>query len=184
MAYKALGMIEVRGMLGSLVAADAALKAADVELVGNRRIKGGLTTLEVMGDVAAVYAAVEAGVDAVKDLNCLISNHVIPNLDDQVERMIMESFRKSNPHMTEKQEPIEEKPEIKPETLEKLEPPVIESPAEIIESSESALQKRKVVELRSLAYQHNITSLSKKEIKFANKNTLIKALLEEGVKDE
>lgn len=181
MAYKALGMIEVRGMLGSLLAADAALKAADVELVGNRRIRGGLTTLEVMGDVAAVYAAIEAGVDAVKDLNCLISHHVIPNLDDQVEHMIMESFKKANPDSEVKPEKVE----IKPETLEKLEPVMNEKPAEIVKTaSEAALQKRKVVDLRSLAYQHNITSLTKKEIKFANKQTLIKALLEEGVKDE
>lgn len=186
MAYRALGMIEVRGMLGSLIAADAALKAANVELVGNRRIKGGLTTLEVMGDVAAVNAAVEAGVEAVKDLNCIISHHVIANLDDQVERMIMDSLNKTKPPATHetKEETVEVKPEIKPETLEKLEPPVKESPADFIALNESDLQKHKVVELRSLAYQHNIKSLTKREIKFANKQTLIQALLEEGVTDE
>ena len=167
MAYKALGMIEVRGMLGSIIAADAALKAADVDLVGNRRIRGGLTTLEVMGDVSAVYAAVEAGVEAVKDLNCLISNHVIPNLDEQVEQMIMASFKKANPQIV-----VEPEPGVEAE--------ISNEP----EEDKTAFQHLKVTELRSLAYQRNITSMSKKEIKFANKSTLINALLAEGVKDE
>lgn len=167
MAYKALGMIEVRGMLGSIIAADAALKAADVVLVGNRRIRGGLTTLEVMGDVSAVYAAVEAGVEAVKDLNCLISNHVIPNLDEQVEQMIMASFKKVNPQIAVEPEPV-------------VEAEISDEP----EEDKPDFQHLKVTELRSLAYQRNITSMSKKEIKFANKSTLIHALLAEGVKDE
>ena len=93
MAYKALGQIEVKGMLASILSADAALKAADVVLLGNRRIRGGLTTVQLLGDVAAVYAAVEAGVEAVENTNSLISSHVIPNLDEQVERMLMKTFQ-------------------------------------------------------------------------------------------
>ena len=189
MAYKALGLIEVRGMLASVLSADAALKAADVVLVGNRRIRGGLTTVQLLGDVAAVYAAVEAGVEAVKDTNCLISSHVIPNMDEQVERMLMATFQKKEKEETEAKA---EQPEavletalmIQPEVLEELEPEVIESAGEVIETKLDELKKLKVVELRSLAYKHDIKSLTKKEIKYANKDTLIKALLQEGVKDE
>ena len=58
---KALGLIEVRGKLGAILAADAAVKAANVTLFGSEVILGGLTTIHIIGDVAAVKAAVEAG---------------------------------------------------------------------------------------------------------------------------
>lgn len=181
MAYKALGLIEVKGMLGAILAADAAVKAAGVVFVGNRQIRGGLTTVELLGDVAAIYAAVEAGVDAVKDLDCLVSSHVIPNLDEQVERMLLKNFQKKE----EKSDVLAEtKPIIQAEVLEELEAEIIASPVEAIEHELEELRKLKVVELRSLAYKQDITSLTKKDIKFANKETLIQALLQEGVKDE
>ena len=67
---RALGMIEVRGFLGAISAVDAALKAANVELNNAETIRGGLTTIELVGDVAAVHAAVGAGVIVAKKLNC------------------------------------------------------------------------------------------------------------------
>lgn len=183
MAYKALGLIEVRGMLGAVLASDAAIKAADVELVGNRRIRGGLTTVELLGDVAAVYAAVEAGVDAVENLNCLISSHVIANLDEQVERMLLKSFQKKEA-IEQVEDEDEEKPPIHEAVLEELTPDAPVTVAEVLEEQETALRNLKVVELRSLAYKHQLQALTKKDIKFANKETLIKALLEEGVTTE
>lgn len=218
MANRALGLIEVYGMLGAMVAADAALKAANVTLLGNRRVRGGLTTVELLGDVAAIRASVEAGVDAVKDLDCYVTSHVIARLDEQVERMLLQKYetKQQKEEVEEPEEPEEEKaPEreepgkkesqplkVQPETLETLKKEHVDSPEEtileaiVVEQVErpepdastvlqvAELEKMKVTELRSLAYQRNIETLTKKEIKFANKTTLIDALLEEGVRDE
>lgn len=75
---QALGMIETRGLTASIEAADAMLKAADVELVGTEKIGSGLVTVLVQGDVGAVKAATEAGQDAASRLGELVAVHVIP----------------------------------------------------------------------------------------------------------
>lgn len=182
MANKALGLIEVRGMLGAVLAADAALKAANVELLGNYSIRGGLTTVELLGDVAAVYAAVEAGVDSVKDMNLLISSHVIPRLDDQVERMLMKKYEVKTDE-TEMDSPEEEETQSKGEsTKEDSTNEDTENPPEVPEETE--LEEMKVVDLRSLAYKRNIEALTKKEIKYANKAELIRVLVKEGMEDK
>lgn len=74
----ALGLIETRGLIGSIEAADAATKAADVKLVGSEKIRGGFVTIKVIGDVAAVRSAVDAGAAAAARVGELISTHVIP----------------------------------------------------------------------------------------------------------
>ena len=74
----ALGMIETRGLTASIEAADAMLKAADVELVGTEKIGSGLVTVMVQGDVGAVKAAVEAGQDAASRIGELVAVHVFP----------------------------------------------------------------------------------------------------------
>ena len=73
----ALGMIETRGLTASIEAADAMLKAADVELVGTEKISG-LVTVMVQGDVGAVKAAVEAGQESASRIGELVAVHVIP----------------------------------------------------------------------------------------------------------
>jgi len=85
---KALGLIETRGMVGAIVAADIALKTAQVELINKEYTKGGLVCIEFEGDVAAVKASVEAAVMAIKDMGVLIASHVIPRPDDSVEKII------------------------------------------------------------------------------------------------
>lgn len=83
---EALGMIETRGFVGMVEAADAMVKAARVELVGYERIGGGYVTAVVRGDVAAVKAATEAGSRAAERVGELVSVHVIPrphvNIDE------------------------------------------------------------------------------------------------------
>ncbi|UJF15313.1 BMC domain-containing protein [Jeotgalibaca sp. MA1X17-3] len=191
MANKALGLIEVRGMLGAVLAADAALKAANVELLGNYSIPGGLTTVELLGDVAAVYAAVEAGVDSVKDMNLLISSHVIPRLDEQVERMLMKKYEVKNNEAevdssVEEEENESKEESTKEESQENSEEDSTnedtENPPEVPEEKE--LEEMKVVDLRSLAYKRNIQALTKKEIKYANKAELIRVLVKEGMEDK
>jgi ethanolamine utilization protein EutM len=85
---KALGMIETRGLIGSIEAADAMIKAADVQLVNQEKIDGGLVTVLVEGDVGAVQAAVEAGKAAAQRVGRLVSAHVIPRPDDEVGTII------------------------------------------------------------------------------------------------
>lgn len=84
----ALGLIETRGLIGAIEAADAAVKAADVELIGRERADAGLMTIKVKGDVAAVRAAVDAGAAAAQRVGELVFTHVIPRPDDDVEILI------------------------------------------------------------------------------------------------
>jgi len=87
-ANEALGMVETKGLVGAIEAADAMVKAARVTLVGKEFVGGGLVTVMVRGDVGAVKAAVEAGSVAAKKVGELISVHVIPRPDEQVEGIL------------------------------------------------------------------------------------------------
>ncbi len=80
----ALGMVETRGLTASIEAADAMLKAADVEMVGTEKIGSGLVTVMVQGDVGAVKAAVEAGEAAASRVGELVAVHVIPRPHNSV----------------------------------------------------------------------------------------------------
>ena len=86
----ALGMVETRGLVGSIEAADAMVKAADVHLIGKVHVGGGLVTVMVRGDVGAVKAATEAGAAAAKRVGELISVHVIPRPHSEVEFILPE----------------------------------------------------------------------------------------------
>lgn len=78
MAKEALGMIETRGLVGSVEAADVMTKAANVRLIGEVRIGGGLVTVMVRGDVGAVRASTDAGAQAARRVGELVSAYVIP----------------------------------------------------------------------------------------------------------
>ena len=84
----ALGMIETRGLNGSIEAADAMVKAADVTLIGKVHVGGGLVTVMVRGEVGAVKAAVDAGAAAAQRVGNLISQHVIPRPHGEVEGIL------------------------------------------------------------------------------------------------
>ena len=84
----ALGMVETRGLVGAIEAADAMVKAANVKLIGKEQIGSGLVTVMVRGDVGAVKAAVEAGSSAAKAVGELYGVHVIPSPHDDVESIL------------------------------------------------------------------------------------------------
>ncbi len=88
MSKIALGMIETRGLVGSIEAADAMVKAAQVTLVGKERIGGGFVTVMVRGEVGAVKAATDAGAAAARRVGELVSVHVIPRPHEQVETIL------------------------------------------------------------------------------------------------
>ena len=85
---QALGMIETKGLVGSIEAADAMVKAANVHLIGKVHVGGGLVTVMVRGDVGAVKAAVDAGAAAASRVGELISTHVIPRPHGDVEYIL------------------------------------------------------------------------------------------------
>ena len=88
MEKQALGMVETKGLVGSIEAADAMVKAANVTLIGREQVGGGLVTVMVRGDVGAVKAAVEAGGAAAKRVGELFSVHVIPRPHEDVEAIL------------------------------------------------------------------------------------------------
>ena len=88
MAQEALGMVETRGLVAAIEAADAMCKAANVALVGTEKIGSGLVTVMVRGDVGAVKSAVEAGSSSAQRLGELVATHVIPRPHSDVEMIL------------------------------------------------------------------------------------------------
>ena len=93
----ALGMVETKGLVGAIEAADAMVKAANVQLVGKEKIGSGLITVMVRGDVGAVKASVEAGAAAAKRVGELYSVHVIPSPHEDVEQLLGEQSKVKAP---------------------------------------------------------------------------------------
>ncbi len=85
---EALGMVETRGLVAAIEAADAMVKAANVVLIGSEKIGSGLVSVMVRGDVGAVKAAVEAGNQAAQSLGEVIATHVIPRPHADVEKLL------------------------------------------------------------------------------------------------
>lgn len=85
---QALGMIETRGLVGAIEAADAMVKAARVKFLGRQKVKGGLVAVMVAGDVGAVKAAVDAGAAAGKRVGTVVSAHVIPRPHDDIDGIV------------------------------------------------------------------------------------------------
>lgn len=88
MAMMALGMVETRGFVGSVEAADAMVKAANVTVIGQVQIGAAYITVMCRGDVGAVRAAVDAGAAAAERVGQLVSAHVIPRPHDEVEKIL------------------------------------------------------------------------------------------------
>ena len=88
MALEALGMVETRGLVAAIEAADAMVKAANVALIGTEKIGSGLVTVMVRGDVGAVKSAVEAGSNSASRLGELVATHVIPRPHGDVENIL------------------------------------------------------------------------------------------------
>ncbi|MGG1400312.1 BMC domain-containing protein [Bacillus salipaludis] len=108
---KALGMIETRGLIASIVAADAMVKAADVTLIKKEKVDAGLVSILVEGDVGAVQAAVDAGKYAAQSVGVLVTAHVIPRPDEEVGQMLAKAPKK----VEEKPKPAKRGPKAKQE---------------------------------------------------------------------
>lgn len=191
----ALGMIETRGLVASIEAADAMVKAASVTLISKTHVGGGLVTVMVEGDVGAVKAATDAGAAAAERVGELISVHVIPRPAADVAHIL---DRRPEPKPEPEPEPPAPEPEPEPEvpepepkeaahTEEMKEEQPEEAPAEKMDLSEltpEALGKMTVAKLRIVARELGTTGMSRRDIRFAKKEDLIeritKALGQEG----
>ena len=100
MSSDALGLIETRGLVGSIEAADAMVKAANVVLVGQEQVGGGLVTVMVRGDVGAVKAATDAGAESAAKVGEVISVHVIPRPHAEVEAILPRSSSQTEKTLT------------------------------------------------------------------------------------
>lgn len=193
MANRALGLIEVKGYLGAVVAADAAVKAANVTLLNIETVKAGLNTVQLTGDIGAVKAAVDAAVDAIREEPYYLTSHVIPRLDGQAESLLkpkqLTVTENRGQEVAIAEEVIGAEVPVVTETAESVESPEVEETAQENDREEGqkysleALESLKVVELRSIAYREDKVGLTKKEIKFANKRLLIEALTSLGGKE-
>lgn len=151
----ALGLIETKGLVGAIEAADAMVKAANVKLVSKEKITAGLVTIKIIGEVAAVKSSVDAGAAAAQRVGQLVSAHVIPRPDDEIKSLIYDF---EIPPVTEtaakeiktakKQESffeIEEEKTAEPET-EKSQPEEIKPVVESVEPAEDQEVQNKIKE--------------------------------------
>lgn len=107
---KAMGMIETKGLIGSIEAADAMVKAANVQLLKQEKIDGGIVTVFITGDVGAVKAAVEAGEAAAARVGELLGAHVIPRPDGEVAGLFDEPVANEKPTTPTKEKAPTPKP--------------------------------------------------------------------------
>ena len=166
----ALGMIETKGLVGSIEAADAMLKAANVTLASKTHVGGGLVTVMVRGDVGAVKAAVDAGAAAAERVGELISVHVIPRPTDDVEYIL-------DP-LTPPEPPADPEPEPEDPSLEEEDPEEEAHAVELESLSEESMQRMTVARLRAVARALGATGMTRREIRFAKKEELIARILE------
>lgn len=178
---QALGMIEVYGYLTAVEALDSALKAANVSRLGVEKVRGGLVTVLVEGDVGAVKAAMDASAAAAERVGTVISVHVIPRPADDVTRMLKGGKEPEEPTPPEPEKPSEPEISSEPDTL-----PEPESEAVKAEEGEKAPQDVTVEEmqamgvdaLRRLARALEIKNMTRAEIRFAKKQELIQKITE------
>lgn len=187
----ALGLIETKGLIGAIEAADAATKAADVVLIGKERADAGLMTIKIKGDVAAVRAAVDAGAAAAQRVGELVSVHVIPRPDDDTEILIYPppSQTKEKPRQEESAPQSKPRQKAAPRAkrpAEETAPPPEESiaaapPAEPMSDDEATyrqqLEDMTVHELRRHARSVEGLSIFGRQISHANRDALIAELM-------
>lgn len=183
---KALGFIETRGLIGAVEAADAMVKAANVHLMGKTKVGSGLVTITVTGDVAAVRAAVDAGMASLQRIPgaVLVSEHVIPRPDESVSSILPAPEKDEKPQEPEQKEAPElQKAAVVKKTVTDKElktkgtkvSATVKGEEKI--PSASQLKKMTVGKLRKLARSMKNISLKDNEIGSAKKKDLIEAII-------
>ncbi|MBK6678975.1 MAG: BMC domain-containing protein [Ignavibacteriales bacterium] len=186
----ALGLVETRGLTGAIEAADAMCKAANVKLIGWERTNPALITVQIIGETGAVKTAVEAGAAAASRVGYLVSTHVIPRPDLQLDKILLitpdEDENSSAQEVEEKpvnkafapkkvvQKAVE--PEVIPRTLKTEVTPV--TPVTKMAKTKSVIDPQlmdlKVTDLRTLARATQDFPIKGRDISKANKEELLK----------
>ncbi len=162
MFQHALGLIETRGLVGAIEAADAALKTSHVQLVGQDRVDAGLVTIKIIGETAAVRTAVDAAAAAAQRIGELVSVHVIPRPHDElVQFMNGTSYKDVGKNINQTQNKVVSHTEAH----------------EDVDEYKSQLDKLTVHQLRTLARSVENLSIQGRQISMANKKQLIEELL-------
>lgn len=179
---QALGMIELYGYVTAIEALDAALKAANVSLQSISKIDGGVVTVQITGDVGAVKAAMDASAAAAERIGKVLFVHVIPRPEEGV------PGSPEKPQPPKKKQPVESVQEIDEQPadgMEEIDADDQETEVELTEERKAVLnaltleqlEAMTVKELRSVARDLNIGSMSRKEIRFGKKEELISAII-------
>lgn len=175
----ALGLIETKGLLAAIEGADAMLKAADVRLLEKNLVGGGLVTITVAGEVAAVKAAVEAAAASIMRIpgSCLVSRHVIPRPDDELTGILALA---ALPEKAAAQPPVYAAPIAKGGTdapEQAAEPAEEHTTAARPKDATDRFKKMSMAGLRQLAQKTDGIAMDKKAIASADKKTLIEAII-------
>jgi len=194
MAGLALGMIETKGLVAAIEAADAALKAAEVRLVSSEKVKGAIINIKFVGDVAAVRAAVDAGAAAAGKVGELLAAHVIPSPVEDLDSLIYQIGDK----VPENKKPVKTEIESKPDESNNKDAVETDSEEEFsdLESDESGqlsidytglspedeqyfeeLKTMNVQNLRKAARDTDGLEITGRQISIANKGKLIHELM-------
>jgi microcompartment protein CcmL/EutN len=196
---EALGMIETKGLVSSIEAADAMVKAANVRLIGKTLVGGGLVTIMITGDVGAVKAAIEAGATAAQRVGELVSVHIIPRPHSEISSILPHNepnaIKQKNSDTSEKDIKLEQEEVIssepnKSKKIEKVKATIskkkVAKASKVIEAKENKtnlkleshddLENMSVVNLRHFARQLEGLSISGRVISKANKEILIKEI--------
>ena len=181
MAYKALGLIETKGLVGAIEATDAAAKAAAVVVTSVELTEAAFLTIKIEGELGAVQAAVEAGAVAAEKIGELVSVHVIPNPDDGLAKILLPRRYISKYHPDDTRPPYEPddfEPDMlvsskapKKKTTTSKRKPSVKSKT----NDYNSLKKKTVSQLRQLARKMDIFPLKGREISMANKSKLLDA---------
>ena len=192
----ALGMIEVYGYLAAVEALDAALKAANVKLVQVTKVSGGLVSVLVTGDVGATKAAIDSAAASAARVGKVVSVHVIPRPAKDIERMLGGSPERSDPtdngggslydagHENAVKEPevqIVETVADNTDNMDADEGNTNSGETVSVDSGEFTPDKLKamtVQDLRAAARNMEVTNMTRKDIRFAKKEELIKKISE------
>jgi microcompartment protein CcmL/EutN len=174
---KALGLIETKGLVAAIEAADAMLKAANVAFAGKTIIRPALVTIKVVGDTAAVRSAVDAGSAAASRIGHVVSTHVIPQPDEQLISMLPE-IDDSTPHSSAKRVAVSEEiiteEKTSPDTVSRLKKEAITRGKSTGAENIDEIDSMNVHQLRHLARSISEFPIKGREISKANREELLR----------
>ena len=175
MKNKALGIFETIGFVPALTGADAALKSAEVKLIGCRYVGSGLVSVLLSGDVSSVKVAVESGCSAAEQVGSVHSQTVIARTAEGLDFVVADDKQKGKKNVSKKTASVRSKPKQSKSSISKKNSPEIDP---------QGLSGMSVVKLRELARQFPEISLDRRKIRSARKDELIDAIISDFQKNK